>query len=85
MSCESTAAELILGFSVGGITLRIAIQWLKTQLKLSGMMAQLFTLALCFGASALYILIFKGDWSCLLQYGPAVYIGTQVAHQAVKK
>ena len=83
--CDINATEIILGFSVLGLTLKFVIEWLKTKLRLKGFLAMALSLVVCFVASAIYIIITKGSWDCILFYGLSVFTGTQVAYRALKK
>ena len=85
IGCDISATEIILGFSVLGLTLKFAIEWLKTKLKVKGFLATVLAIAVCFAASAVYIIVTKGSWNCLLFYGLSVFTGTQVAYRALKK
>jgi len=83
--CDINATEIILGFSVVGLTLKFAIDWLRTKLRLKGFLALAFAMAICFAASAVYILVTKGSWDCLIFYGLNVFAGTQIAYRALPK
>ena len=84
--CDPQAVEIILGFTVGGaITLKWLIQWLKNLLKVQGDLAKLLSLGVCAAASAVFILITKGDWSCILVYAPQLWAANQVVHIVKKK
>lgn len=86
MNCNSQAVEIILGFTIGGgITLKFVIQWLKGLLKVQGNLAKLLSLAICAVASAVFILITKGEWACLLVYAPQLWVANQLAHVVKKK
>ena len=84
MNCNPNAAEIILAFSVVGLTLKFVIGWLKTKLRLKGFLATVLSVVICFAAAAAYILITKGTWTCLLIYGSEVFVGTQLAYRALK-
>ena len=85
MPCDINATEIIIGFSVAGLTLKFAIEWLRTKLRLKGFLAIVFAIAVCFAASAVYIVLTKGSWDCLIFYGLDVFAGTQLAYRALKK
>lgn len=83
--CDIGATEIILGFSVLGLTLKFVIEWLKTKLRLKGFLATMLAMVNCFAASAVYIIVTKGSWECLVFYGLGVFAGTQLAYRALKK
>lgn len=83
--CDPNAVTIILGFSVGGLTLKYVIGWLKDVLRAKGFLAQALSVAMCFAAAAVYILFTKGNWSCLLPYGSEIFVGTQLFYRAMKK
>jgi len=85
MNCDPNVAELILGFSVGGITLRIAIALLKDWLKVKGFLALLLTLACCAIAVAIYMAVTGWVWMCFLLYVCLVFAGTQIVYRATRK
>jgi len=83
--CDPSAVELILGFSIGGLTLAGAIQLLKNWTKVTGLLAQALSMVMCFAVAAAYLFFTKGDWSCLVVFGPQLYIATQAVYQVAKK
>ena len=84
--CDPQAVEIILGFTVGGaITLKFVIQWVKGLLKVQGDLAKLLSLGVCAIAAAIFILITKGDWMCMLTYTPQLWVANQLVHIAKKK
>ena len=85
MNCDPSAVTLILGFSLGGLTLAGVIQLLKNWTKLTGVLAQALSMAVCFIAAAAYVFFTKGDWGCLIVFGPQLYIATQAIYQVAKK
>lgn len=84
MNCDPNVAVLILGFSVGGMTLRAVIQLLKSKLKLTGFLALMLTFGCCAVAVIVYMLFTGFNWMCFLTYTLDVFAGTQVAHRIVK-
>lgn len=83
-----TPLEIILTFSIGGITLRGVIALLKNKLNVKGALALLLTFACCAAASAIYILVAQyfnlplATWSDFLLLACEVFAGTQVAYRA---
>jgi hypothetical protein len=82
-----TAVEFLLTFSIGGLTLKGLIQWLKLKLKVEGLLAYLLTFAVCVAVSAVYVLVGglfglpTWEWNRLLVLAAEVYLGTQVVYQ----
>ncbi len=86
MNCDPKAVEVILGFTFGGaVVLKFAIQYLKKLLKVQGDLAKLLSLGVCAVASAIFILATGGEWGCILQYAPQLWVANQVAHMVKKK
>lgn len=89
--CNPNAAEIILTFAIGGITIRGLIALLKKQFDAKGFLALVIAL-LCsaFGAAAYIVIkdivIAHGVWTwmCFLWYTAEVFAGTQVVYQATK-
>jgi hypothetical protein len=50
-----TAVEFLLTFSIGGLTLKGLIQWLKLKLKVEGLLAYLLTFAVCVAVRFTYL------------------------------
>ena len=84
MNCDPGVAEVILGFAVGGIGLRVIIAQLKTVLKVTGFLALLLTLVCCAAAVVIYMAITGWAWMCFLFYTCLVFAGTQVAYRISK-
>jgi len=81
--CDLKAVEIILTFSVGGITLRGLIALVKSWLKLQGIAALLLAVVMCTVASAAYLfIVHQFDWACLLTISLSVFSGTQIVYQA---
>lgn len=86
MICDLKAAEIILAFSVGGITLRGAIALVKAWLKLTGTAALLVSVVMCLIASAIYLVLTQTfDVVCLFLLAASVFSGSQITFQATKK
>jgi len=85
MNCDPQVAEIILGFSVVGLTLRAVIAQLKTLLKVVGILALLLTFACCAAAVAIYMAITGWAWMCFLFYTCLVFAGTQTAYRLSHK
>lgn len=83
--CDPNVAELILAFSVGGITLRALIALMKEQLKVKGILALLLTFACCAGAVLIYMAFTGFVWMCFLLYVCLVFAGTQLAYRMTHK
>ncbi len=85
MNCDPNVAQAIIGFSIAGVTLRVAIAWIKKKLKLVNLTAFLGTLACCVLAVLLYM-AFKGwDWTCFIYYVGIVFISNQTAYRVSHK
>ena len=85
MNCDPGVAEIILGFSIGGIGLRVAIAWLKDKLNVAGILALLLSIACCAVAVAVYMAIAGWAWTCFIFWTGLVFTGTQVVYRATKK
>ena len=86
MLCDLTLAQVILTFSIGGVSLRVAIAFLKKIFNLQGFLAVALTIACCFLATSLYMAaIGQLTLPCLIIVSLAVYAGTQVAYSVSKK
>ena len=87
MNCDLSAINIILTFTVGGLTLRGLIALVKNYFKLTGILVILLGIVLCAAASAAYMLLIVGSfsWTCLLFYTCEVFVGTQVAYRATHK
>lgn len=84
--CDTSAVELILQFSVGGITLRILIGLVKDWLKLIGLGAVLMGIVMCGLPVIAYMAIMnQWNWLCFAYWTFSVFTGTQVVYRATHK
>ena len=80
-TCDPNVATVILGFAIGGITLRVIVAQLKDWLKVTGILALLLTLA-CSALAVIIYMAFTGfNWTCFLFWTFNVFTGTQVAYR----
>jgi len=83
--CDLKAIEIILTFSIGGVTLRGLIALVKGWLNLAGITALALSAVLCAVASAAYLMIVhQFSWTCLLVIATSVFSGAQITYQATK-
>jgi len=86
MLCDLTLAKVILEFTIGGISLRVIIALVKKMLGVEGVLASALSMAMCFLATAFYLMI-TGNFSgvCLVIIGFEVYAGCQATYSITKK
>lgn len=85
MNCDPKVAEVILGFSVAGVGLRVVIAWIKKKLNLVNLTAFLATLLCCVLAVVAYMLFTGWDWTCFVFYVGVVFVGNQTAYRLSHK
>jgi len=85
MPCDLSIAQIILTFSIGGVTLRAVIALLKKLLNVAGILAVGLTFLCCLIATAVYLLA-TGNFTliCLFIIGLSVYSGTQAVYSLTK-
>ena len=84
-TCDPGIVEIILGFSVAGITLRMVITWLKDKLRVKGFLALGLTFVCCAIAVVVYMALTGWAWMCFLFWTCLVFAGTQTAYRATHK
>lgn len=84
-TCDPGIVEIILGFSVGGMGLRVAIAWVKKKLGAKGFGAHLITFGMCAAAVVIYMSITGWVWACFLFWTCLVFTGTQTAYRLSHK
>lgn len=84
-TCDPSVAEIILGFSVAGIGLRMAIAFLKDKLGVKGFWALLLSFGCCAAAVAIYMALTVWSLMCFLFWTCLVFVGTQTAYRATHK
>lgn len=84
--CDLSLAQVILTLSIGGITLRGAIAFLKKIFHAEGPSAVALTIGCCFLATTIYLFV-TGALSipCVVIIGMAVYAGSQAVYSLTKK
>lgn len=84
--CDPGITEIILGFSVGGATLRVAIAYLKKKLGWKGFPAHLLTFGCCAGSVVIYMsVVNQWTWDCFMLWTGLVFVGTQTAYRLSHK
>lgn len=84
--CDLTLVKVILDFTLGGVGLRALIALVKKMLGVDGLLASALSMAMCFLATAFYLMITKNfSAECMVIIGLAVYAGSQATYSLTKK
>jgi len=79
------AVEAILA-GVAGVTVAAAIEWLKAQLKLTGILTLLMTAVVSCVATAGYLVVVSGfAWLAFAMYATLVFLCSVFGYETIKK
>ena len=88
-TCDPKVIEIILGFTVAGITVRVAIgflvRWLGKKLNIKGFLTLLITFILCAATVIIYMALTGFVWTCFLFWTCLLFAGTQTAYRLSHK
>ncbi len=88
-TCDLKVIEVILGFSMGGVGLRVAIslvvKWMGKKLNIKGFPTLLITFVMCALAVLAYMALTEFVWMCFLFWTSLLFAGTQTAYRLSHK